>query len=49
MCELGQISTSIVSLSDAYHIPALQLNLIFVGQLCELGLTVTFSANGCLV
>ncbi|XP_028119671.1 uncharacterized protein LOC114317169 [Camellia sinensis] len=32
-----------------YHIHALQLNLISVGQLCELGLTVTFSANGCLV
>jgi hypothetical protein len=33
----GSISTPTLSLSDTYLIPNLTLNLIFVGQLCELG------------
>jgi hypothetical protein len=33
----GSVSTLTLSLSDTYLIPNLTLNLIFVGQLCELG------------
>ena len=47
--HIGHISTPNVSLPETYHIPALTLNLISVGQLCELGLKVIFSGNGCLV
>ena len=46
---VGQVSTSSISLSDTFHIPNLTLNLISVGQLCELGLTITFSSSGCHV
>ncbi|KAG5542351.1 hypothetical protein RHGRI_022032 [Rhododendron griersonianum] len=47
--HMGHISTSTISLSDTYLIPKLTLNLISVGQLCELGLNVIFSATGCHV
>ncbi|KAF7123624.1 hypothetical protein RHSIM_Rhsim12G0169100 [Rhododendron simsii] len=47
--HVGHISTFTISLSDTYLIPKLTLNLISVGQLCELGLTVIFSATGCHV
>ena len=38
-----------LSISDAFLIPKLALNLISMGQLCELGLGVYFSHHGCLV
>ncbi|CAL5387066.1 unnamed protein product [Camellia sinensis] len=47
--HVGTVSTSSLSIPHVYHIPALTLNLISIGQLCELGLTVTFSATDCLV
>ncbi|KAG5526084.1 hypothetical protein RHGRI_032397 [Rhododendron griersonianum] len=47
--HVGHVSTTNVSLPDSYLIPALTLNLISVGQLCELGLTVLFSPSGCQV
>lgn len=47
--HVGQVSTSHMSLSNTYYIPALTLNLISVGQLCELGLNVIFSSTGCQV
>lgn len=47
--HIGQIFNSKVSLPDTYFIPQFTLNLISVGQLCELGLNVTFSSTGCLV
>ncbi|KAG5545529.1 hypothetical protein RHGRI_017883 [Rhododendron griersonianum] len=47
--HVGHVSTPNVSLPDSYLIPALTLNLISVGQLCELGLTVLFSPSGCQV
>ena len=36
----GSISTSTISLSDVYYIPALTHNLVAIGQLCELRLTI---------
>uniref|UniRef100_A0A2N9FZB6 Integrase catalytic domain-containing protein n=1 Tax=Fagus sylvatica TaxID=28930 RepID=A0A2N9FZB6_FAGSY len=42
----GSVSTPTLSLSDTYLIPNLTLNLISVGQLCELGLTCS---SGCRV
>ncbi|XP_028080617.1 uncharacterized protein LOC114282171 [Camellia sinensis] len=47
--HVGTVSRSQLSLPQVYHIPALTLNLISISQLCELGLIVTFSTNGCLV
>ncbi|KAF7132947.1 hypothetical protein RHSIM_Rhsim09G0089300 [Rhododendron simsii] len=47
--HIGHISTPTISLSDTYLIPKLTLNLISIGQLCELGLNVIFSATGCHV
>ncbi|CAL5399137.1 unnamed protein product [Camellia sinensis] len=47
--HVGSISTSHLSLSHVYLMPALTLNLISISQLCEHGLTITFSPSGCLV
>ncbi|KAL5762227.1 hypothetical protein ACOSP7_018491 [Xanthoceras sorbifolium] len=46
---VGHISTNNLSLSNAYFIPQLTLNLLSVGQLCDLGLDVLFSSSGCRV
>ena len=45
----GSVSTPTLSLSDTYFIPNLTLNLISVGQLCELGFDLWFGSSGCRV
>jgi hypothetical protein len=45
----GSVSTLTLSLSDTYLIPNLTLNLISVGQLCELGFDLWFGSFGCRV
>ena len=45
----GSVSTPKLSLSDTYLIPNLTLNLISVGQLCELGFDLWFGSSGCRV
>jgi hypothetical protein len=45
----GSFSTPTLTLSDTYLIPNLTLNLIFVGQLCELGFDLWFGSSGCRV
>ena len=35
-----------LSFSDTFHIPKLPLNLLSVGQLCELDVLILFSNNG---
>ena len=47
--HIGHVSTSTLSLPSTYFIPNLSLNLISIGQLCDLGLTVLFSPSGCVV
>ncbi|KAK2987528.1 hypothetical protein RJ640_030197 [Escallonia rubra] len=47
--HIGHVSTSTLTLPDTYFIPNLTLNLIFVGQLCELGLDLHFTSSGCSV
>ena len=42
----GTISSHCLSLSDTFHIPKLFLNLLFVGQLCELGVDLLFTNHG---
>ena len=42
----GTISSSCLSLSDTFHIPKLSLNLLSVGQLCELGVDLLFTNHG---
>ena len=45
----GSVSTLTLSLSDTYLIPNLTLNLIYVGQLCELGFDLWFGSSDCCV
>ena len=47
--HIGSVSIPTLSLSDTYLIPNLTLNLIFVGQLCELGFDLWFGFSGCHV
>ena len=42
----GIISSPCLSLSDTFHILKLFLNLLFVGQLCELGINLLFTNHG---
>jgi hypothetical protein len=45
----GSVSTPTLSFSDTYLIPNLTLNLISVGQLCELGYDLWFRSSSCRV
>ena len=45
----GSISSSDLSLPNTFLIPSLNINLIFVGQLCDLGYDEFFSSHGCRV
>ncbi|KAA0036904.1 Retrovirus-related Pol polyprotein from transposon TNT 1-94 [Cucumis melo var. makuwa] len=47
--HIGTINTPNLNLSHTYCVPNLTFNLVSVGQLCDLGLTVSFSPNGCQV
>ena len=47
--HIGTVNTANLSLSNTYFIPSLALNLVSVGQLCDLGLNVLFSPHGCQV
>ena len=40
------ITSPCLSLSDTFHIPKLSLNLLSVGQLCELGINLLFTNYG---
>ena len=42
----GTISSPSLSLSDIFHISKLSLNLLYVGQLCELGVDILFTNYG---
>ena len=42
----GTISSPCLSLSDTFHISKLSLNLLFVGQLCKLGIDLLFTNHG---
>ena len=46
---VGSISTPNLSVSNVFCVPKLDLNLLSVGQLTELGLNLLFSSRGCLV
>ena len=39
----GTISSPCLSLSDTFHIPKLSLNLLSIGQLCELSVDLLFT------
>ena len=45
----GSVSTSTLSLFNTYLIPNLTLNLISVGQLCELGFDLWYGSSSCRV
>ena len=42
----GTISSPCLSLNDTFHIPNLSLNLLSIGQLCELGVDLLFTNHG---
>ena len=42
----GTISSPRLSLDDTFHIPKLSLNLLSVGQFCELGIDLLFTNHG---
>ena len=44
--HLGNVSTPALSVSNVYQIPKLTHNLLSVGQLTELGFSLTFSSIG---
>ncbi|KAL5818601.1 hypothetical protein ACOSQ4_022443 [Xanthoceras sorbifolium] len=45
----GKIFSPSLSLSDTFHMPKLSLNLLSVGQLCELGIDILFINHGVYV
>ncbi|KAA0025466.1 Retrovirus-related Pol polyprotein from transposon TNT 1-94 [Cucumis melo var. makuwa] len=47
--HMGTINTPSLNLPHTYCVPNLTFNLVSVGQLCDLGFTVSFSSNGCQV
>jgi hypothetical protein len=47
--HIGSVSTYQLSMSDTYLVPNLSLNLLSIGQLCELGLELHFPKRGCEV
>ncbi|KAA0043166.1 Retrovirus-related Pol polyprotein from transposon TNT 1-94 [Cucumis melo var. makuwa] len=47
--HIGTINTPSLNLPHTYYVPNLTFNLVSVGQLCDLRLTVSFSPNGCQV
>ncbi|GKV22590.1 hypothetical protein SLEP1_g32448 [Rubroshorea leprosula] len=47
--HIGNVSTKSLTLPNALLVPKLSYNLLSVGQLCDLGLEVTFSTHGCRV
>uniref|UniRef100_A0A2N9GEW1 Uncharacterized protein n=1 Tax=Fagus sylvatica TaxID=28930 RepID=A0A2N9GEW1_FAGSY len=44
--HIGTVSSPNLTIPDIYLVPKLFLNLLFVGQLCELGLDLHFSNRG---
>ena len=47
--HVGSISTPNLSVSDVFCVHKLHLNLLFVGQLTELGLNLFFFSRDCLM
>ncbi|KAL0549526.1 hypothetical protein IC582_014011 [Cucumis melo] len=47
--HIGTVNTPSMNLPHTYSVPNLTFNLVSVGQLCDLGLTISFSPNGCQV
>ncbi|KAL7084076.1 hypothetical protein ACP275_14G202400 [Erythranthe tilingii] len=47
--NIGHVSTPSLTLPHTYYIPNLTLNLIYVGQLCDLGFELHFYLSGCVV
>ena len=47
--HLGNVSTPPLSVSNVYQIPQLTHNILSVGQLTELGFSLTFSSTGVVV
>jgi hypothetical protein len=45
--HIGFVSAHQLSRFDTYLLPNLSLNLLSIGQLCELGLELNFSKRGC--
>lgn len=49
LSHIRSISTIHLFVPDTYLVAKLSLNLLFVGQLCEHGLSLYFFNNGCIM
>jgi hypothetical protein len=47
--SISTVSTSKLSISDVFHVPQLSYNLLFVGQLAELGYRIILDYYSCVV
>ena len=47
--HVGHVSTSTMSLPHTYYTRKLALNLISIGQLCDLSLTILFASDNCVM
>ena len=47
--SIGTVSTSKLSISDVFHVPQLFYNLLYVGQLAELGYRIILNYFGCVM
>ena len=47
--NMGTIKTPKLSIPDVFHVSKVFLNLLSIGQLCELGVDVHFLSRGCSV
>ena len=45
--SIGTAHTPKLNLPETFLVPKLSLNLISVGQLCELGVNLSFLSHGC--
>lgn len=47
LAVVGSVCKPNLFLSDVYRIPNFSLNLISVGQLCDLGSSISFTSSSC--
>ncbi|XP_068663021.1 uncharacterized protein [Aristolochia californica] len=49
LASVGTVTHPTWSLSDVFHVPHLAVNLLSIGKLTDLGLTITFASDHCLI
>ncbi|XP_068645160.1 uncharacterized protein [Aristolochia californica] len=49
LASVGTVTNPTWSLSDVFYVPHLAVNLLSIGKLTDLGLTITFASDHCLI